>query len=180
MSLIDKRIIEYLECGGTLETPQGALLIQRLIVEAMKTSAIAETIAKHNVDIISLVMAYAYTIRTLLPDPLINAGGKLLVPTLFFMEADKLDLLLDTSWDINKGDTEEEQRARLFTMAGVLGQGIYAQHQQAYGSTKGLIFYPDASQEKADQMLQAAKASGCLPILTCFSLAIFVSAAVLL
>ena len=154
VSLKDKDIIEFLRQGGKLETPVGAQLIEKLIDSSLDDNDVQNVLGKYDIDKISLVMLYAYIVRSLLPDPTINVSGPLLVSSLFFMEPHRLDQLLQLGWTDTADLSIEHRRASLFTMANEIAKLIYTAHASQYGKT-GFIANESEDQSRVEQQMDA-------------------------
>ena len=95
ISSLDKRIIEHLEKGGNLEDEVGSLLLTQMIELGLKKSEISKHIEQGTLSRNDLSEIYKKMVYCLMPNPAIKVGARLLVASQFFMEPEKLDMLVE-------------------------------------------------------------------------------------
>jgi hypothetical protein len=110
-SFTEKGMLQHLQLGGTLRDQVGSELLSTF---ALKTSSehVGGLMVPYQLTTKRLEAMYAAVVEALMPNPTINAGGPLLVPTAFFMEPHRLETIL---WlakrDLARDDARREGRA---------------------------------------------------------------------
>ena len=105
----DKRLIEHLQKGGTLDDEVGSLLLDKMISLALKKEEIIKHINDNVLSTDDLKLIYKEMVYSLMPTPIIKVGAQLLVASQFFMEPDKLDMVVNALENYKKDDDQNSK-----------------------------------------------------------------------
>lgn len=133
ISLAEKRLLEHLRLGGRPDDQVGRELIWKFATKMWSEGAVAAALKQHGVTIQEVATMYLAVIDGLMPEPWMNVGGPLLVPTQWFMEPHRLEnLLVETTRDA-RGRSREEWLRLLVEKATDLAHATKAVHDERFG-----------------------------------------------
>lgn len=136
INMAEKRLLTHLRMGGQPTDEVGKTLVYRFAQKAWSDSAVAKASRQYGLTLDELAGLYGLVLEALMPEPWMNAGGPMLVPTQWFMEPHRLEsLLLETTRDAPPSD-RQAWFATLVDKATELAIATRAAHDQKYGKPK--------------------------------------------
>jgi hypothetical protein len=132
IAFAEKRLIEHLRLGGTLDDLVGGELLQRVMSAAGGDADVRMVIESHRCNFEEIRQLYAGIIRGLMPNPCIQAGVIMLTPTLLLLEPIRLNALL--AYVEDDAPVGSPQRPGLLLAHGLkIAKHIQDSHAKAYG-----------------------------------------------
>jgi len=157
ISIAEKRLMEHLRRGGTPVDAVGRELVQQFVAKASRDSDVHRIIVELQPTTGELELVVVSSIASLMPNPCIQVGGPMLVPTLLFMEPEKLrDLLVSVNRD-SRGVSLDERFRLLTSRSMELAALIQSAHDEARGPVNFRIAEVGG--------LASSRTSGCLLLL---------------
>lgn len=133
ISVAEKRLLHHLQVGGSVQDEVGRQLVGRFAHKMWAQSEIKSILTQYEFTLQEIALMYAETIHSLMPNPCIEKGGPLLVPTLFFMEPHRLEnLLLEVRRD-TKGLSQEQRLSVLVERSTFLARLTQEANDEAKG-----------------------------------------------
>lgn len=154
INLAEKRLLSHLRYGGKVLDQVGKELVVKFANTALRDSTISEIANRNGLSLEDVCVIYGSMIDYLMPNPCINSGGLLLVPTLFFMESHRFDELA-TTISIETADlSEQERKEKIIVTAVSHGKLVWDAHTELRGEANFKII--DAG---------GMKSSGCTSVI---------------
>jgi len=154
INLAEKRLLSHLQLGGTVDDAVGRQLVVKFAQTAYADGDIAAIAARHHISTNDICIIYASMVQELMPNPCIEAGGLMLVPTLFFMEPFRFEGLASEIATRAAGLSDEDRRVKIRELAVEAGSQTWHTHTSARG---------EANFVRRD--LGGRKSSGCAGVL---------------
>jgi len=133
INLAEKRLLTHIRMGGQPTDEVGVTLVKRFAQKAWSDAAVAKASRQYGLTLDELAGLYGMVIENLMPEPWMNAGGPMLVPTQWFMEPHRLEsLLLETTREA-PADDRQAWFATLIDKATELAIATRAAHDEQYG-----------------------------------------------
>ena len=133
VNLGEKKLLRHLELGGTVVDPVGRELGLAFMQAANKEPEVRKLLAEHHITSAEMAFTYASIIADLMPNPAINVGGPLLVPTLLFMEPQKLEMMLTEFRRESTGMGQQQRLEHLVAKGIEFGRMIKEAHDEKMG-----------------------------------------------
>lgn len=133
INLAEKRLLKHLSSGGQPHDEVGAALVARFATKVWGDSSVAPALREHGVTLDELAGLYGVVLADLMPEPWMNVGGPLLVPTQWFMEPYRIEsLLIETTRDA-AGSSRQEWFDILLERGKELARETRSIHDITYG-----------------------------------------------
>lgn len=133
INLAEKRLLSHLRYGGNVTDQVGKELVVKFAVTALNDSSIAEIADRNGLSLEDVCVIYGTMIDYMMPNPCINAGGLMLVPTLFFMESHRFDELATAISRETFDLSGKDRKAQMIVTAVSHGQLVWYAHTELRG-----------------------------------------------
>lgn len=139
LSLAEKGLLSHLQLGGSVFDPVGKEYLVKFATKALGESEIAEIAKRYNISHQDICLIYANMVSELMPNPCIESGGPLLVPTLFFMEPFRFQGLASEISARTSGQSEDERMRIMMELSFAAARQTWEAHTAARGEAKFVI-----------------------------------------
>ena len=136
ISTAEKPLLLHLKNGGKISDDVSHDHLACFVTKALKDDDVKAVVDRHNSSSSDLYLIYRAMIDATMPNPCIEAGGPLLVPTLFFMEPIRFDALLA---DVNRLTVQKSNMERqmiLVDISEVCAKNVWYAHTKARGESR--------------------------------------------
>jgi hypothetical protein len=135
MCLVDKDITRHLQFSGHIDDDWGLLQVENFINQALKKSENISLAEKYGCTKYHFIYIYVCCIRALGINPCLKAGiSSMLVPTLIFLEPQRLDELLNNIVILTRMNGEQFEQATEKTSS-LMAIQIQNTHDLHYGES---------------------------------------------
>ncbi len=138
ISQSEKPLLLHLKNGGSPKDDKGHDCIAHFVTAALKDEEVNTVLKRHDASQSDAYMIYRAMLDATMPNPCIEAGGPLLVPTLFFMEPVRLDALLADVRRLAVQKNNLERNMILVEASEICARQVWTAHTQARGESKFL------------------------------------------
>jgi len=150
INIAEKGLLTHIRMGGSVFDPVGKEYLVKFATKALSDSSISEIARRYNISHQDICLIYANMISELMPNPCIDSGGPLLVPTLFFMEPFRFEGLASEISARTAGDSDDERLRKLMELSFAAARQTWNAHTTARGEARFVI-----------QDLGGKKSTGC-------------------
>lgn len=164
ISLAEKKLLQHLQLGGDVYDQVGKELVVKFATTAMKDTSIAAIAERNRISLEDICVIYGSMIHQLMPNPCVQSGGLLLVPTLFFMEPFRFEGLATEISSRAVDLSAEERKEKMISISQQFAQEVWDTHTQGRGEAPFHV-----------QDLGGRKSSGCASMIV---MAFFLSSAI--
>ena len=132
----EKKILTHIQCGGAIDDATGKSLLCQFTSTALKDSQIFDIAKRYDISFDDICVIYIAMVSQLMPNPCIEAGGLLLVPTLIFMEPIRFEGLASEIQARTRGCNEKERIYAIVSISSDLAHQIWEAHAAARGAPR--------------------------------------------
>lgn len=154
INLAEKPILNHLSMGGDIVDAVGQALVAKFATKALNDASISAMAARYRISHDDICIIYASMIRSLMPNPCIESGGLLLVPTLFFMEPFRFTALASAIAARTQGLDDRSRIEKMIELSVAHAQHTWDAHTEGRGEAKFEI-----------RNLGGLKSTGCLGVI---------------
>ena len=133
ITMAEKRLLLHLRRGGAPDDAVGRELIARFAATVATEESIKQVLAGNSASVVEIELVYGAVLKALMPRPWMNAGGPMLVPTQWFAEPERFDMLLREARGTWDGVWRADKLSHLVSAATALAIETRAAHDAAYG-----------------------------------------------
>ena len=138
ISTAEKPLLLHLKNGGNADDDKAHDCIANFVTAVSQDDEIKGIVDRHGSSSGDLYMIYRVMLDATMPSPCIEAGGPLLVPTLFFMEPIRLDALLADVSRLAAEKQNYERKMILIEASEICAKQVWKAHTQARGESRFL------------------------------------------
>lgn len=157
INLAEKRLLQHLRLGGEPDDETGAVLIRRFAEKVAADKTTAPVLSRFGVSAGDVERIYRDVLKALMPRPWMNVSGPMLVPTGWFMEPDRLGVLL-SSVASDSQDDHTQWVSSVIEVAISIAEETRRAHDEAYGP-------PSIERSEGDGL---PSAGGCASVMILF------------
>src|SRR6266478_3930241 len=129
LAMIDKQVLQHIRMNGSMMDQVGKELAVKFVQAALNVPTIKDAARQYKFTSEDLYGAYVTMIECLRPNPTIMAGGPMLVASLPFIEAFRIEAFMGTVYQQLAPGTPPQERRRLITeLAAALAKTMWDAH----------------------------------------------------